>query len=735
MAEIQIRLQKEKAGAALVEPLFLLAGELGLLLLLQEVRGFSFSLWAVCPAAALLCGGLWCARRKGSGATAAVLGGFVLLCAVGAYFFREGLAAQLQYLWEVFFSDTTPTLMDTTGSMLLLTAGMVALLFIGECLLKCHWPFALLMSCLPLLWVLAGFRVNLWALAFLTLFIGGFWAIRGKKGNVSHGTGISAAVFLLAVLLFSWPVAARFSEKLSLPAYRAEETAYRIWRRFSGSAPELYVNGGVSRGNHYQTGAVMMELSTTRQPSEALYLRGFAGGDYWNGQWLPAEDGVLLEQVKEILNWGNWSNMVDGMYRTMYYVVNRYVIRDEPPTPMSITICYNGDKYPDHFAPYYSRLTSDWLTAEDGYTCEFYEPGDMLLDWEKVPDSFSMQRDWNRAVYDAYAQQAAAAYTGVPAERVPRLARLAAEHPLDDREEITAFILQTLRGNAVYSQTPGWTPMGEDVVEDFLFEKHSGYCVHYASAAALLYRLYGIPARYAAGYLVPPEEFSPGEAGDWTASVTDELAHAWVEIFLPDYGWTPVEVTPDFRGEITVRYPGFDWSTADQGPEEERDTIPVLNTEQSVSFPVQNKVPAGSAFPKEKGQWALWLYLVICLAVFGFLFLDVRREEILRRQSTAGCRETFSRLLEMFRFCGVMAGHDGIELDFAQRTAREIPAVSCSEWEAVLRYTTMAAYGRGTPEPAGDAFVREVYQRACRFLYLRLPWHKKLLFRLGKAFL
>lgn len=77
---------------------------------------------------------------------------------------------------------------------------------------------------------------------------------------------------------------------------------------------------------------------------------------------------------------GQMENMVDGIYQTMYYVVNQYVIRDDPPSPMRITIRCEGDKYPVHFAPYYSRLTGNRLTAEDGYTCEFYEQGDMLLD-------------------------------------------------------------------------------------------------------------------------------------------------------------------------------------------------------------------------------------------------------------------------------------------------------------------------------------------------------------------
>ena len=87
-------------------------------------------------------------------------------------------------------------------------------------------------------------------------------------------------------------------------------------------------------------------------------------------------------------------------------------------------------------------------------------------------------------------------------------------------------------------------PLGEEVAEYFLFEGGQGYCQHFATAATLLYRLYGIPARYAAGYAVQPEEFEESEDGLYRAVLTDGQAHAWVEIYLKDAGWIPVEVTP-----------------------------------------------------------------------------------------------------------------------------------------------------------------------------------------------
>ena len=105
---------------------------------------------------------------------------------------------------------------------------------------------------------------------------------------------------------------------------------------------------------------------------------------------------------------------------------------------------------------------------------------------------------------------------------------------------------------------PGRAPVNEDVVEYFLFENHKGYCVHFASAATLMYRALGFPARYASGYAVQPSDFVRQEDGVWRAQVTDESAHAWTEIFLEDYGWTPVEVTPASDGNYSTSYPGVD---------------------------------------------------------------------------------------------------------------------------------------------------------------------------------
>ncbi|MBQ9151567.1 MAG: transglutaminase domain-containing protein, partial [Clostridia bacterium] len=63
-----------------------------------------------------------------------------------------------------------------------------------------------------------------------------------------------------------------------------------------------------------------------------------------------------------------------------------------------------------------------------------------------------------------------------------------------------------------------------------------GVCRHFASAATLLYRALGIPARYTVGFMTDVK------GGEITA-VKGEDAHAWVEVYEDGFGWRYVEVT------------------------------------------------------------------------------------------------------------------------------------------------------------------------------------------------
>ncbi len=94
-----------------------------------------------------------------------------------------------------------------------------------------------------------------------------------------------------------------------------------------------------------------------------------------------------------------------------------------------------------------------------------------------------------------------------------------------------------LRSNETYrldSPVPG---PGEDPVDDFLFDSHQGFCEQFASAAVVLLRARGIPARLVSGFGYG----HPAPSGRRVMLASD--AHAWVEVYYPGIGWSASDPT------------------------------------------------------------------------------------------------------------------------------------------------------------------------------------------------
>ncbi len=104
----------------------------------------------------------------------------------------------------------------------------------------------------------------------------------------------------------------------------------------------------------------------------------------------------------------------------------------------------------------------------------------------------------------------------------------------------------------------------DNMVIAFLDNYKEGVCRHYATAATLLYRTLGIPARYTTGFMTEVR------AGEWTEIKTP--AHAWVEVYVDGLGWVQVEVTgsasseekpPAAERETLELIPAFGWKEYD----------------------------------------------------------------------------------------------------------------------------------------------------------------------------
>lgn len=765
--------EKREKTRPLAALLFLYAGVCGIMSFFHSLEGISFSGWVVYAAAAVLCGLIWytCYGRMKAFLLLALVSAVIGLTAV--FLIKDTFREQAAHIMECITDGGDTELMPVMETAILLTVAVSFIIAVFEFLIKSHLLLYLLTTGLLLLSPLWGVRAGVGEILLIALFQAAFWVmeiadlVNGK--GTSHGarslsgkSGIAAGLILAAVFLAVFPIVATHTEELYGFVYDVEGEVYRTRSRLSGRADELVTGGKIGRGNNYRTGTAHLELEASAKPSQTLYLRGFGGGEYTGGDWIRSSDEALFANIMARPDWQNNRISIANRYYGMYFVMNGSMQGDKDGLPKSITLAIrhcNG-VYGNAYVPYYSQRSTasyssvlyisdysdydyyeyEYSNRREGYVYQYYEQKDMRIDWDNVSEELEELRDWYRRLQEAYVEEIQTAYTQVPEALLPRLTKLCRENPQESLDEITAFILYTLHSNASYTLTPGWAPLNEDIVEYFLFEGGRGYCEHFAVTAALMYRLYGIPARYATGYMVKPSAFKIKEDGTWKAVVTDESAHAWVEIFLEDYGWTPVEVTPASDGSSVASYPGFDSSVLGQimgkrGWSMDRPTM-LLPSIESGRGNVRQDDGFSLDFEINFEEYERWFYVLGTCVVYSLcllpLFLDYRRLKKLKKLERMGCRKVFSRLLQMLRFAGILEGYDGTEEDFAEKLA-ELTGVDREEMAKMQEIVCEAAYGSVPLAPEREEYVRKAYGHLAEAVYGTLKWHRKIIGRKIKA--
>lgn len=720
----------EEGGPPLSALVFLAAGMGGFLLALGTLEGAFFRPGPVFLIAGGVCGGLFALRHRGRRGFHALFLGVLLVCALYALARREALPAQFAAIGESLAGASADA--DVTEAAAVLTAAGGAVLAWLE--LAAGWRLLPLLAAEALL--LLGPLVGVWpgagAAALLALFQAGTWALSaaGKRGGrrLAGQCGAYMAAVLLIAALIAVPVSLANLDRLYDAVYSLEGRVNRARREASGAAYAALADGRIPRGNNYHTGARHLILETNRAPTETVYLRGFAGGDYLGGDWSENPDREILLQISSHRTGQSYFSWMTENYSRLYYLMNEHTADEAIPPPRQLTLWHGNGEYENRYVPYFSAWGNG---RRSGYALKYYERSELRIDPDRFTEDFRLLGSWCLDLEESYLAAAREVYTRAPEARVPLLAELCRDNPQEGLEDITAFILHTLHTNTTYTLTPGLAPLNEDVVENFLFERGRGYCAHYAAAATLMYRLYGVPARYAAGYAVPPEAFQLQEDGGYTAAVADSSAHAWTEILLPGYGWVPVEVTPSQAGMGAASLPGAGaeelerlqlrrgWDSAVSSLVEQRSDLSRPARREGAALPrLEIEVPpaivhalAGCA-----------VYTLVLLPVL----LDWRRLRRLRALDRGGPRRIFARLLEMLERYGLLTGCNGGEPDFALRLAQALPAVGEAEAERLVAVTARAAYGETPPGEGENAFAAGLYHRAAKAVCAQLPWYRRL---------
>lgn len=316
------------------------------------------------------------------------------------------------------------------------------------------------------------------------------------------------------------------------------------------------------------TNEEVMYLTVSEIPQENIYLRGYHCNDYVDGMW-EKDNKAFRQACKElgISEEEAAAKLLELRYDATAGTLNNRIQYDLNYTGIRSKYCYfpYAVDLREDTAGY--RLSRDYVIEKNKG-----KKDNQVWGWQQT--SYGVMSAGNlflteeeSVIFEWYNDFVRENYLEVPTEQkevknlVSRMKtdpqcrgyaatldtyRNTKEEINKARLQLADMVAETLWREADYSLELEELPWGEDAVEYFLKTSKEGFCVHFASAGVLMLREFGVPARYASGYMVRQGRFQ-GLEGAYSASVLDSDAHAWVEIYLENYGWIPVEVTPGYN--------------------------------------------------------------------------------------------------------------------------------------------------------------------------------------------
>lgn len=341
------------------------------------------------------------------------------------------------------------------------------------------------------------------------------------------------------------------------------------------------VGGGVQDGalnadtGYLLEGVEDLRLTLSSKPTESLFLRGFIGAQYADGSWQPAPsytfDGAAINWNTEgsarlyIQNLpflrtafaasqanADTASIAAAMANVQADPVQLYVER------INANAAYTYVPYGAYLNDYYQVEAGDGSITgqrdqEDRFFCFTRQDMERVLKaWNDIEDTANVL-DRVEESYRAFCNSSFTSVAEGLNELQAEVDAAIAEHrwqPLRDIDEITQWIRRYMVENYEYHLFTDPVPEGEDALRYFLFTSKRGNSIHYASAAVVLYRMFGIPARYVVGYEVLPALFTVQAGGMYTAIIQGDNSQAWAEIYVPGIGWTPQDMTPGVIGTL-----------------------------------------------------------------------------------------------------------------------------------------------------------------------------------------
>ncbi|RHO79382.1 transglutaminase domain-containing protein [Ruminococcus sp. AF45-4BH] len=327
------------------------------------------------------------------------------------------------------------------------------------------------------------------------------------------------------------------------------------------------------------------ESDQCAETSETVYLRGYIGETYTGNSFEPGAEENFQNAAAVWKTDGDSSIYIQNLpfLRTMYYEKQSSGKNaGESESAVNQITVENLNANPEYtYVPYDAFLNDVYqISNGDGAVCGQSRQDDIFSCYwrsnaKEILESYRDGKDTSGVLNDtekSYRNFCSTYDLQIPEKGLERLKKECAEAKeenhwgesetgaempdwavADEYEEIRKYVVKRLLRDCSYETDTDKLKDGQDFVETFLYDTKEGYSMHFAAAATMMFRMFGVPARYVVGYVAPQELFSENADQTYTAVLEDDNAHTWVEIYQPFLGWTPVEVTPGMEQSLLIR--------------------------------------------------------------------------------------------------------------------------------------------------------------------------------------
>ncbi|MBR3787785.1 MAG: hypothetical protein IKM63_00555 [Firmicutes bacterium] len=484
-------------------------------------------------------------------------------------------------------------------------------------------------------------------------------------------------------------------------------------------------------------GASQTALAISMEQPEEMYLRGFTAAGFSQDVWKPL-DAEILAANEDLLYWMNTNGFDPQMQFDQAISLIEKNEETKEKSLKKVTI-QNLNACSEYMYVPYSLSSEECLIAEnispdglaaDGNRMYTYSvipegSGEIGKILKKLKNSDNEKVKEYRQAENSYRQFIYKYYLDIPEDVEAAMSQY--WEMISSSENKDRMTTAQAQNYARVFLEECFPENGESPGLDLPLEKAKDSSYQYATVAVLTLRYYGIPARYAEGYIIT-EEMADGMEKNGFLQLDESCSGAWAEVYQDGIGWMPMNMTPGLEEENS----GVDPDAEDGDKPQE---IPPKGSMQldDMDDMAEEPDPDGGYVVSIKKVISFTALLIIAAILLLIAALAVRRHILLKRRTTRWDNENINDavawifadteyLLKKLGF----DRHGGSMTELISSVEEILGSDYTRSFEEMIIINSRAVFSSHKLDEEGRETAKAFYSYTLEHLRSGAKWHKRL---------